>query len=142
MKFIKKLINKPITQIELSFILSEHFKGFKKFPMVVYGNKEAEKNNALLVGQRLPGRKIVFNEITSRNNTNYFSVSIDGLIVGAIFDDSQIQSLKNGMIEKVYAKCENSTIIESDKDVKRNRIFLFVKFKEVKDGNCKTITLG
>ena len=111
--------------VTISFVLAKHFKGFKKFPMVVYGNSEREQNNESLKNVSLPGRSIVF--VKNRQGVDVF---IDNLFVGAIFDHGQIKALEQGTIESVFAKVEDETVIGKRKTETRHRVFLFVKYKE------------
>ena len=120
---------------ELSYTLSDHFKGYKRFPMVVYGHKESESNNQKYELSKLPGRTISFVLSKSKDNALYYSVLIDGDKVGAIFDDEQIKSLQEDKIVSVFAKNETETIVEKERITSRNRIRLFVKYKEAKDGS-------
>lgn len=115
---------------EYPFILANSFRGFKKFHIVVHGNPTAEKNNALLFGEDLPGRPLVFREATTADGQAYMQVLLDGALIGAIFDTEQIRSITEGKIAQVYAKPEIQTVVGRGEVDNRHRIYLFVKYAE------------
>ena len=117
--------------VKLTYILSDHFKGYKAFPIVVHGHKESEKNNAALKGTKLSGRTITFELCKSKDNLYYFDVLLDGAKVGAIFDETQIKELQTNKIMAVYAKNDTERVLYKEGFQDRNRIHLFVKYKEV-----------
>lgn len=104
------------------YTLSEHFRGYKAFPMVVYGNDLSEKNNELLKNVSLPGHTITFNYLSDR-----VQVLIDNKQVGAIFNQNQIESLSR--VSAVYARSDVETVVHSKGTLKRNRLHLFVKYE-------------
>lgn len=113
--------NKPKpSNIIATYTLASHYKGFKAFPMVVYGNDEAMKNNKALNSTDLAGKTISF-----QKESNYVKVIIDNLWVGTIFDSEQIESLKD--VSAVYARNDIETVIGKKTTEKRARIHLFVK---------------
>jgi len=114
----------------LSYTLSDHFRGYKRFPMVVQGNIESENNNAAFSGTKFSGHTITFNLCKSKDNLYYFDVLIDGRKVGAIFDQDHIKELRTNKITAVYAKNDIEKVATSDGFYERNRIHLFVKYKE------------
>ena len=110
MGLFDKLKKKP-EPVEISFPQAKGFRGFKKFPVVVHGNEEAERNNLLLSGEKMDGKTITFRQGWSEvTRSNYFDVLIDGKKVGAIFSDSQLTELQNGAIDAVYVKFEDGRI--------------------------------
>ena len=116
--------------VELTYTLSDHFRGYKAFPMVVQGHEVSEKNNAALKGAKLSGRKITFKLCKSKDNLYYFDVLLDGAKIGAIFDKGHMRELQTNQITAVYAKNDTETIVAKEGIFDRNRIHLFVKYKE------------
>lgn len=112
---------------EYPFTLAKSFKGFKKFPIVIHGNPEAEKNNELLKDADLRGKEILFREASTKDGRPALLVFIDGNIVGAIYDSTQIQAIASGNIESVFAKMEVQTIAGKGEVTTRNRVCLFAK---------------
>ena len=104
------------------YTLSEHYRGYKAFPMIVHGNDLSEKNNELLRDVSLPGHTITFNHLP-----DHVQVLIDDKQVGAIFDSSQIDSLNK--VSAVYARSDIETVVHSKVTLKRNRLHLFVKYE-------------
>lgn len=109
---------------EYSFILKDHFKGYTRFPMVIYSNKykTALINNCKL-SDPLPGKEIIFTECKSEDNQIFVRVFIDNLLIGWIFEELQIKQLRK--IEAVYAMIEIKPHLEEY----NKRVNLFVKFK-------------
>lgn len=120
MNLFKKIAK---TQNEKSFILEEHFRGFKAFPIVVHGDKDAETGNKKLAKTHLPGKTIRFVKAGSA-----YSVQIDAYHVGMIYDSDTIKRINK--IEKVYAKIDEETVIGTKTTATRPRIHLFVKEKQ------------
>ena len=104
------------------FTLTEHYRGFKAFPMVVHGNDLSERNNELFKDVSLPGHTITFNRLP-----NHVQILIDDKQVGAIFDSNQINSLNR--VSAVYARSDIETVVHSKGTLKRNRLHLFVKYE-------------
>ena len=113
---------------EYSFTLSNGFRGYKKFPIVIHGNQEAEQNNERLKDADLRGKPILFREETAPSGQKYLSVYISGLRAGAVFDNSQIQQITQGQIEAVFAKMEAETVIDKGGPLTRQRVRLFAKY--------------
>ena len=109
----------------LSFVLTDHFKGYKVLPVVVQGYAETEKNNKKMANAELSGHTIKFVPDTYDGNHKMFHVFVDDLKMGAIFDADNVKRVKN--IEKVYAKMEEETIIGKKTVEKRTRIRVFIK---------------
>jgi hypothetical protein len=101
---------------------SKGWRGFKKFPVVVYGDEETENNNRILCKQDVSNctfEFVCFNEKTIYYDGRMCLIYIDGVKVGAIYDNEQIQQIENGQIEKIHV--ENKTDY---------RFSYFVKYKE------------
>ena len=133
MSFLEKLFSKqqPVKPSQIKFILAKHFRGFKRFPMVVHGYKEAEENNERLKDMDFPEHIITFRSGSSATYKEpFYQVFIDNLNVGAIFDREHVKSIKDGNITAVYAKSEEEDVASGKRVVKRHRIRLFVKYKE------------
>lgn len=116
---------------ECQYVLSNGFRGYKCFPMVVHGQEESMKNNEALKDVDFKGYSIAFRPGKSQTYTNpFYTVNIDKYQVGTIFDAEQVKALNDGMIEAIYAKSEPETVIGVNGTEIRNRIKLFAKYKE------------
>lgn len=109
----------------LSFVLEEHYRGFKAFPIVTHGYEEAEKNNDKLAGEKLPGKTISFIPGKYDGNKKMYSVVIDGLKIGAVFDSGIMERISK--ITNVYARMDEETVITNSGTITRSRIHLFTK---------------
>ena len=102
--------------------VSSHFKGFKRFPVVIHGNETSEQNNDFFLKTSLDNTTlfefVVFNEKTISFEGRMSLVFINNRQVGAVFDPEQIQAIENNMIEKIH--------IETSGD----KLKFFVKYKE------------
>lgn len=101
---------------------SNHFKGFKKFAFVVYGNDEAMENNEVLCSKDLSNSTFEF--LCQNCKTKYFDgrmalLYLNGIKIGAIFDENELEIIENNQIEKVH--------LEPGAD---KRLHLFVKIIE------------
>lgn len=114
-------------QKQYNYILSDHFRGYKKFPMCVCGEGDAEKNNSSLKNINLEGQQIVFVQGFYDGNQKKISVYVCEKHIGTIYDEKQISEFESGIITKVYAKMEDERIITKKGVLIRPRIFLFVK---------------
>lgn len=108
----QQIEEKQIDRNEKRYIIpySTHFKGFKIFPVIVYGNNETEKNNELLCNKEILNPTfefICFNEETNHFKGRMCLIYIDGLKAGAIFDNEQIKQIENGHILKVHVEKKN-----------------------------------
>lgn len=111
-----------------TYVLQKHFRGYKRFYMVVYGDKESERNNEKFSGD-LSGKEITF--VESYNPKHYYAVYLDNKKIGAIFDQNEVEQLTTLMITAVYAKVEEETVIDKIQGaITRKRIRLFVKYSE------------
>ena len=102
---------------------SKGFKGFKRFPFVVHGDEISEQNNKKILNNDISNSDIefiCFNCKTSKFDGRLTQIFIDGLQIGAIFENEQINLIENGQIEKIHF----------EKDLTRERLILFVKYKE------------
>jgi len=130
MFFFGKKQTKPQLK-EYSFTLTKGFRGFKRFPIVIHGHKESEKNNKALKDTDLCEHTLVFKPGSSETYKEpFYQVIIDNLQVGAIFDFDQVKAINYGRIEAVYAKNEEEAVISKKSISNRNIIRLFVKYKE------------
>ena len=116
-----------------SFVLKDHFRGYKRFPISIYGDPEAVQNNEMLSGD-LSGRSIKFVEAISDAFTepkHYYIIYLDDIKVGHLFDDEQIEKLNNNQILEVYARIEEKEYLNKKKKTEtEKRIKLFVKYSE------------
>ena len=108
---------------EYTYTTAKHFKGFHKFPMVVYGDKEAMSNQEKFRGRDVTGLPIVF-----RDYGDGAAVILDGLKIGTLYRE-QLQALRSGAITDVYVKFEEETIIGKNETEQRFRAHLIVKEK-------------
>lgn len=115
-----------------TYVLQKHFRGYKRFHITIYGDKEAERNNEKLSGD-LAGKSLTFVETISNSFTepkHYYIVYLDDMRVGAIYNEEQVYYLSNLLITAVYAKVEEELDFENKKEITRKRIRLFVKYSE------------
>lgn len=128
------LFGKKQSKTELkafSFTLAKGFRGFKRFPITIYGNKESEKNNELLKAADLRGHILTFMPGSSSTYKEpFYQIFADNLQIGSIFDADQINSINSGKIEEVFARSEPESTMINNKVVERPYMRLFVKYKE------------
>lgn len=123
-RFKKQSLAPTTPQIkEYSYITAKHFRGFHKFPMVVFGDEEAMKNQKKFKGRDVTGLPIVF-----RDYGEGAAVILDGLKIGTLYNSS-LETLRSGSVTDVYVKFEEDTIIGNNKVEKRFRAHLIVKEK-------------
>ena len=60
----------------------------------------------------------------------FYTVHIDNMKIGAIFDNDQVRVIHKGLFSEVYARSEEESTISGKKIVKRHRMKLFVKYEE------------
>ena len=129
MGLFSKLFRKTEQATEYTFILDDHYRGFKRFHMVVYGDKESEMNNERF-SEDLSGHEIKFIKDTYDGKL-FYKVYIDGLKVGAIFDEDQIRIIENGCIDAVYAHVEEQIAMDYKGKKNRHRIKLLIKRNDI-----------
>lgn len=128
MFFSKKKPSEPINNdIVFQIPYSKGFRGFKRFPMVVHGDKESEKNNESLYGKDLSGS--VFEIVFSPKNKKA-CLYIDKLKVGTFYNDDQIQSIAAGLIEMIHIEPKDEVVIVKDGSITRHRLSVLVKYNE------------
>ena len=127
--FGRKEKNEPAQ--EFSFVLAGGFRGYKKYPIVVYGDAEAEKNNADLGDAVLKGKQIIFRSTKTNGAKASLQVFIEGKKVGSVFDEAKVSEMLDGKIEAVYAMMEDENVAGGGKIVTRHRVRIFVKYKEI-----------
>jgi len=114
---------------EYVFTQAGGFRGFKSYPIVVYGDKESERNNELLKDIDMTSKQITFKVGKSPSYEKPFLlVFIDNKKIGAIFDGKQVRAMTSGSIESVYVKFEPENIVGKDGVITRHRARLFVKY--------------
>lgn len=116
---------------EFPFILTSSFRGYKKFPIVVHGDEEAEKNNAELGGHALKGKLLLFKSAKVDGNRTFLQVFIDDKKVGDVFDNTKVAEVLSGQIEAVYAMMEDETVVGNGSFEIRPRVRIFVKYVEI-----------
>lgn len=115
---------------DVSFVRSEGFRGFKRFPMVIHGDKQSEENNEKLKDVDLSGAEIRFIPCKTSSGGLFYQVNILDHKIGSIFNDDQVAALKNGSISEMYIKSEMESVVESNGLHDRPRFRLFAKYKE------------
>ena len=118
---------KEAPALEFPFVLSGGFRGYKRFPIVVYGDAESEKNNAELAGIALKGKQVVFRSAMNGSRP-FLIVLIDGKKVGAVFDDAKVAEVLSGKVDAVYAMTEDETVAGAGGVETRTRVRVFVKY--------------
>ena len=121
----QQIEEKPkLNRNEMHYIIpySKNFRGFKKFGVSVYGNETSEKNNKELLNKDLSKSKFEF--VCFNSFEHYIGrmaiLYIDGLQVGAVFDNDLLSDIENRRIEKIHTE---------PKELNERLIFL-VKYKE------------
>lgn len=104
-----------LTKYSVSY--SEHFRGFKRFPVVVHGNDEAEKNNKKIYQNNLS--KSLF-EFAYNPNNDFVFIYIDGMIIGTIYDEKMVNLIKERKIEAIHSEPKPGD----------ERLTFFVKYDE------------
>lgn len=125
------LFKRPSNDLQtFEFVQAGGFRGFKRYPVVVYGDKESEANNERLKDVDMRGKLITFKLVDDRSSGKPFLlVFVDGKKVGAIFDDAQVNAMTSGSIESVYAKFDAENVVDSGDIITRHRVRLFVKYR-------------
>ena len=111
---------------QFEFVITKGFRGYKKLYLTVYGNEESEKNNEHFTGCELSHKTAVF-EYYRNESSGFILVYIDGLKIGALFDESQIMNFLNNKIEAIHAHMKEETIATSRGAIVRHRVELFAK---------------
>lgn len=107
---------------------SKGFKGFKKFQVVVHGDKESENNMNYFYDKDLSNATFEFAEIIE-NDCSKIILFINDLKVGMIWDDDQISAIKNDLIEKIHAEPKEEIIGGPNGTEIRHRLSILVKYK-------------
>lgn len=128
--FFKKAPAKPAPEQRFDFALSSGFRGYKKFPLVVHGDKEAEKNNENFNDTDLRGKIISFVLSEHEFRKQSLSVFVDNVKIGAVYESYQISDIVNGRVVSVYAKVDEENVADSDGLHVRHRVHLFVKYSD------------
>lgn len=98
---------------------SKNYRKFKHFIVSVHGNNLAEKNNSILLNKDLSNSQFEF-VCFNYDNGRMAQLLIDGMIVGAVFENEQIQAIENGLIEQIHSEIKQE----------QGRLTFFVKYKE------------
>ena len=110
------------------FTLSNTYRGYKTFPIVVHGNETAEENNQRLAYSDIKGKRIIFKP--QRSSVFYYAVYIENDIIGSIYDKDQIRSIQTNSFTDVYVKFIEENVVMKIGILSRQRARLFVKYKE------------
>lgn len=132
MFFQKK--NKPVIKDsnEKSYQIpySKGFRGFKRFPIVIHGDKESEDNNEKLFGADFSTAAYIFKCFDDSSNNRTACLYIDNHKMGAIFDPDQVHAIENGMIEKIHIEPKEENIVGSNGTETRHRVSVLVQYKD------------
>ncbi len=132
---LEKIINKFTPQDrfknkkEYEIPYSKNFRGFKRFHVVVYGDKESERNNENLYKQDLSSMLIKFICFDSQNGRIAFLYA-GKYKIGAVFDEDQIYAIEHKKVEKIHFEPKEENIIGKRTNETRHRISVLVKYKE------------
>lgn len=128
----KTLVNNQYIELAVyDYVQSKSFRGFKAYPIVVYGDAESEKNNELLSSVDMAGKHILFKLVKTQNHPEPFLlVYIEDVKIGAVFDQNEIYAMSNSHIESVFCKFEAEKVIGNREIITRHRARLFVKIIE------------
>lgn len=108
---------------------AEHFRGFKRFPVVVHGDVESEKNNELIYDKDFSTFEYRFICFTGKNGRMAFLYA-DKCKIGAIFDDDQIYAIEHNKIEKIHLEPREEIVLGNKRTEKRHRVSVIVKYRE------------
>lgn len=92
-----------------NFGQSPNFRGFKRYPITTYGNDQAMKNCDLLSSKDISKSMVYFKEATYDGGI-YLQVYVDDMIIGAIFDSDQIESMKKEQISAIHVRFEQQEV--------------------------------
>ena len=110
------------------FPFSRSFRGFKRFPIIVYGDKESEENNERLYKNNFSSS--IFTFVCSNFETMRKAVLfIDGNKIGTVFDEKQVYAIENKQIELIHVEPKEQEVVGSDGTQIRHGLTVFVKYK-------------
>lgn len=112
-----KKIQKSDELIRYSIPYSKNFRGFKRFPVSVHGNKEAEKNNKIFCQNDFSNSTF---EFVFDNKNDFVGIYIDGLNAGTIFDEDIVNAIKANKIAAIHAEIKSG----------EERLTYYIKYKE------------
>ena len=112
------------------FPFSKSFRGFKQFPLVVQGNREAEDNNKRMYNMDFTNSKIKFTVLNYNPTDRMAILFVDDCRMGVVFDADQVNAIENGSIEKIHFEPRETNITGNGKTETRYRIAVFVKYKD------------
>lgn len=107
---------------------SKGFRGFKKFQVVVHGDKESEKNMDYFYDKDLSEATFEFIEVVE-NGYDKILLYINNLKVGLIWNDDQIYAVKNDLIERIHSEPKEEIIGGPNGTEVRHRLSILVKYK-------------
>lgn len=119
----------PKSEKTYEFPFSQSFRGFKRFPIIVYGDKESEENNEKLYKNDFASS--IFKFVCSNFETQRKAVLfIDDNKIGTVFDETQVSSIENGLIEKIHVEPKEQEVVDSDGTQIVHRLTVLVKYKD------------
>ena len=123
---------KSIQRDEKSYIIpySKGFRGFKRFPMRVHGDRVSEKNNESLYNNDFSCSSFKFVCFNDDSGNRVAFLYIDGYKMGTIYDSEQLYAIEHEMIEMIHIEPKEESIIGSKKTETRHRISVLVKYSD------------
>lgn len=109
---------------------SKGFRGFKRFHLTVHGDKESEKNNEKFYNNDFSGSKFEFVCFNYDGLNRVAVLFIDGIKMGCVYDDDQIQAIESGSIERIHIEPKEEVVVGKDNTETRHRISVLVKYKD------------
>lgn len=116
---------------EYTIPYSKNFRGFKRFRVVVHGNKEAEINNEKYYDKDFSDSSFIFKCFNDEYGNRMAHLLIDGQLMGSVFDPDQLFAIENGLIEKIHIEPEEEVILGNKRTETRHRIRALVKYAKM-----------
>lgn len=110
---------------------SKGFRGFKTFPLVVYGKEEIMANNEKYYNKDFSNSTFVFKCYNCENGERAASLYIDGVIMGTAFRPDQLFAVENDLIEKIHIEPEEEVVLGDKRTETRHRIRALVKYAKM-----------
>ena len=124
-----KQIDKHVKVYRIPY--SKGFRGFKKFPIVMHGIKDAEANQRILHDKDISNSTFEFVCMDGDFGVRFARFYIDGMLAGAVYDAELVHEIENVWIEQIHAEPDAENIISSTGT--ETRLFLRILVK--KKGN-------
>ena len=120
---------------EKSYVIpySKPFRGFKKFPLVISGNRGDEENNEKVYGKDFSNSVCKFTCFNYEPQSRMAVLYIDDLRMGAVFDPDQVNAIESGLIEKIHFEYNENVFVYLDDSGNKqtlHRLRVLVKYKD------------